>query len=160
RPDSKNKYKLAVDGGWGTLEAGKAAGTIKTQAEVAVGFLKDRVLNCNIIPPFNKIQDFSDTFPRQLPIIVNFPMYTIASMSRLLERCTEYNTASTNAAIAIEGFKTATSPSIPLINKLASSEIDGLYTYTLEAEKKENCPACNQHPQNIQHSLSAKLQEV
>ncbi|KAH0512196.1 Importin subunit alpha-3, partial [Microtus ochrogaster] len=42
-----------------------------TQAAVAVGFLNDRVPNCNIIPHFSKIQDFSDTFHRQFHIIVH-----------------------------------------------------------------------------------------
>lgn len=45
--------------------------SIKTQAEVAVGFLNDRVPNCNIIPHFNKIQDFSDAFHRQFHLIVH-----------------------------------------------------------------------------------------
>ncbi|KAG8510585.1 NEDD8-activating enzyme E1 catalytic subunit, partial [Galemys pyrenaicus] len=72
--------------------------------------------------------------------------------------------ASTNAVIAAvcatEVFKIATSAYIPLNNYLVFSDVDGLYTYTFEAERKENCPACSQLPQNIQFSPSAKLQEV
>ncbi|XP_004581662.1 NEDD8-activating enzyme E1 catalytic subunit isoform X2 [Ochotona princeps] len=72
--------------------------------------------------------------------------------------------ASTNAVIAAvcatEVFKLATSAYIPLNNYLVFNDVDGLYTYTFEAERKENCPACSQLPQNIQFSPSAKLQEV
>ncbi|XP_072454813.1 NEDD8-activating enzyme E1 catalytic subunit isoform X3 [Notamacropus eugenii] len=72
--------------------------------------------------------------------------------------------ASTNAVIAAvcatEVFKIATSAYIPLNNYLVFNDVDGLYTYTFEAERKENCPACSQLPQNIQFPPSAKLQEV
>ena len=72
--------------------------------------------------------------------------------------------ASTNAVIAAvcatEDFKIATSAYIPLNKDLVVSAVDGLYTYTFEAERKENCPACSQLPQNTQFSPSAKLQEV
>ncbi|NXA45201.1 UBA3 enzyme, partial [Nothocercus julius] len=49
---------------------------------------------------------------------------------------------------------------IPLNNYLVFNDVDGLYTYTFEAERKENCPACSQLPQNIEISPSAKLQEI
>ncbi|NWY00044.1 UBA3 enzyme, partial [Nothoprocta ornata] len=72
--------------------------------------------------------------------------------------------ASTNAVIAAvcatEVFKIATSAYIPLNNYLVFNDVDGLYTYTFEAERKENCPACSQLPQNIEISPSAKLQEI
>ncbi|XP_063797136.1 NEDD8-activating enzyme E1 catalytic subunit isoform X1 [Pseudophryne corroboree] len=72
--------------------------------------------------------------------------------------------ASTNAVIAAacatEVFKIATSAYIPLNNYLVFNDVDGLYTYTFEAERKDNCPACSQLPQNIQFPSSAKLQEV
>ncbi|XP_010185195.1 PREDICTED: NEDD8-activating enzyme E1 catalytic subunit-like, partial [Mesitornis unicolor] len=72
--------------------------------------------------------------------------------------------ASTNAVIAAvcatEVFKIATSAYIPLNNYLVFNDADGLYTYTFEAERKENCPACSQLPQNIEISPSAKLQEI
>uniref|UniRef100_A0A2K6TR99 NEDD8-activating enzyme E1 catalytic subunit n=1 Tax=Saimiri boliviensis boliviensis TaxID=39432 RepID=A0A2K6TR99_SAIBB len=72
--------------------------------------------------------------------------------------------ASTNAVIAAvcatEVFKIATNAYIPLNNYLGFSDVDGLYTYTFEVERKENCPACSQLPQNTQFSPSAKLQEV
>ncbi|XP_047390505.1 NEDD8-activating enzyme E1 catalytic subunit isoform X2 [Sciurus carolinensis] len=264
----------------------------RPKAEVAAEFLNDRIPNCNVVPHFNKIQDFNDTFYRQFHIIVcgldsiiarrwingmlisllnyedgvldpssivplidggtegfkgnarvilpgmtaciectlelyppqvNFPMCTIASMPRLPEHCIEYvrmlqwpkeqpfgegvlldgddpehiqwifqkslerasqynirgvtyrltqgvvkriipAVASTNAVIAAvcatEVFKIATSAYIPLNNYLVFNDVDGLYTYTFEAERKENCPACSQLPQNIQFSPSAKLQEV
>ncbi|XP_074861674.1 NEDD8-activating enzyme E1 catalytic subunit isoform X3 [Carettochelys insculpta] len=72
--------------------------------------------------------------------------------------------ASTNAVIAAvcatEVFKIATSAYIPLNNYLVFNDVDGLYTYTFEAERKENCAACSQLPQNIEFPPSAKLQEV
>uniref|UniRef100_A0A8C5D746 NEDD8-activating enzyme E1 catalytic subunit n=1 Tax=Gouania willdenowi TaxID=441366 RepID=A0A8C5D746_GOUWI len=72
--------------------------------------------------------------------------------------------ASTNAVIAaacsLEVFKIASSAYIPLNNYLVFNDVDGLYTYTFEAERKENCSACSQVPQNLQFPPSAKLQEV
>uniref|UniRef100_A0A4W6DEI8 NEDD8-activating enzyme E1 catalytic subunit n=1 Tax=Lates calcarifer TaxID=8187 RepID=A0A4W6DEI8_LATCA len=72
--------------------------------------------------------------------------------------------ASTNAVIAAacatEVFKIATSAYIPLNNYLVFNDVDGLYTYTFEAERKENCSACSQVPQDLQFPPSAKLQEV
>uniref|UniRef100_A0A2K5PJJ3 NEDD8-activating enzyme E1 catalytic subunit n=1 Tax=Cebus imitator TaxID=2715852 RepID=A0A2K5PJJ3_CEBIM len=252
----------------------------RPKTEVAAEFLNDRVPNCNVVPPFSKIQDFNDTFYLQFHIIVcgldsliarswingmpisllnyedgvldpssiiplidggtegfkgnarlilpgmtaciectlelyppqvSFPMCTIASMPRVPEHCIEYvrmlqwpkeqpfgegvpldgddpehiqwifqkslerasqynirgvtyrltqgvvkriipAAASTNAVIAAvcatEVFKIATSAYIPLNN------------YLVFTERKENCPACSQLPQNIQFSLSAKLQEA
>ncbi|XP_073448311.1 NEDD8-activating enzyme E1 catalytic subunit isoform X1 [Aquarana catesbeiana] len=72
--------------------------------------------------------------------------------------------ASTNAVIAAacstEVFKIASSAYMPLNNYLVFNDVDGLYTYTFEAERKDNCPACSLHPQNIEFPSSAKLQEV
>uniref|UniRef100_A0A9J7XXU6 NEDD8-activating enzyme E1 catalytic subunit n=1 Tax=Cyprinus carpio carpio TaxID=630221 RepID=A0A9J7XXU6_CYPCA len=72
--------------------------------------------------------------------------------------------ASTNAVIAAacatEVFKIATSAYIPLNNYLVFNDVDGLYTYTFEAERKDNCTACSQVPQKLQFPPSAKLQEV
>uniref|UniRef100_A0A6Q2YGT9 NEDD8-activating enzyme E1 catalytic subunit n=1 Tax=Esox lucius TaxID=8010 RepID=A0A6Q2YGT9_ESOLU len=67
--------------------------------------------------------------------------------------------ASTNAVIA--GRKqTVFFAYIPLNNYLVFNDVDGLYTYTFEAERKENCSACSQVPQDLQFPPSAKLQEV
>ncbi|XP_072328383.1 NEDD8-activating enzyme E1 catalytic subunit isoform X1 [Scyliorhinus torazame] len=72
--------------------------------------------------------------------------------------------ASTNAVIAAvcatEVFKIASSAYIPLNNYLVFNDVDSLYTYTFEAERKENCPACSQVPQDLQFPSSAKLQEL
>ncbi|KAK5650751.1 hypothetical protein RI129_001780 [Pyrocoelia pectoralis] len=61
--------------------------------------------------------------------------------------------ASTNAVIAAicatEVFKLATSCCVPLNNYLVFNDVDGIYTYTFEAEKKENCLACSQIPQTL-----------
>uniref|UniRef100_A0A286XV72 NEDD8-activating enzyme E1 catalytic subunit n=1 Tax=Cavia porcellus TaxID=10141 RepID=A0A286XV72_CAVPO len=230
----------------------------RPKAEVAAEFLNDRIPNCNVVPHFNKIQDFNDTFYRQFHIIVcgldsiiarrwingmlisllNYedgvldpssivPMIDggtegfkgnarviLPGMTACIECTLElyppqvirkvpyfiklwvrirvellhlvtfkvFNrskhikitvwvvkriipaVASTNAVIAAvcatEVFKIATSAYIPLNNYLVFNDVDGLYTYTFEAERKENCPACSQLPQNIQFSPSAKLQEV
>uniref|UniRef100_A0A8C7ZL05 NEDD8-activating enzyme E1 catalytic subunit n=1 Tax=Oryzias sinensis TaxID=183150 RepID=A0A8C7ZL05_9TELE len=72
--------------------------------------------------------------------------------------------ASTNAVIAAacatEVFKLATSAYIPLSNYMVFNDVDGLYTYTFEAERKENCSACRQVPQDLHFQQSSKLQEV
>uniref|UniRef100_A0A8C4ZC33 NEDD8-activating enzyme E1 catalytic subunit n=1 Tax=Gadus morhua TaxID=8049 RepID=A0A8C4ZC33_GADMO len=72
--------------------------------------------------------------------------------------------ASTNAVIAAacatEVFKIASSAYIPLNNYLVFNDVDGLYSYTFEAERKDNCSACSQVPQDLQFPPSAKLQEV
>ncbi|XP_067360790.1 NEDD8-activating enzyme E1 catalytic subunit isoform X3 [Channa argus] len=77
--------------------------------------------------------------------------------------------ASTNAVIAAacatEVFKIASSASIPLNNYMVFNDVDGLYTYTFEAERKplllqENCFACSQVPLDLHFSPSSKLQEV
>ncbi|XP_066527393.1 NEDD8-activating enzyme E1 catalytic subunit isoform X3 [Hoplias malabaricus] len=69
--------------------------------------------------------------------------------------------ASTNAVIAAacttEVFKIASSG---LNNYLVFNDVDGLYTYTFEAERKENCSACSQIPQDLHFSPSTKLQDV
>uniref|UniRef100_A0A8C1GNP1 NEDD8-activating enzyme E1 catalytic subunit n=1 Tax=Cyprinus carpio TaxID=7962 RepID=A0A8C1GNP1_CYPCA len=263
----------------------------RPKAEVAADFVNDRVLGCNVVPHFKKIQDLDESFYRQFHIVVcgldsvvarrwmngmllslliyedgvldpssiiplidggtegfkgnarvilpgmtvllsysflsptqiNFPMCTIASMPRLPEHCVEYvrillwpkekpfgdgealdgddpkhiqwvyqksldraaefsitgvtyrltqgvvkriipAVASTNAVIAAacatEVFKIATSAYVPLNNYMVFNDVDGLYTYTFEAERKENCSACSQVPQDLQFLPSAKLQEV
>uniref|UniRef100_A0A9R1SRN2 NEDD8-activating enzyme E1 catalytic subunit n=2 Tax=Cyprinus carpio TaxID=7962 RepID=A0A9R1SRN2_CYPCA len=64
--------------------------------------------------------------------------------------------ASTNAVIA----GMLTFAYVPLNNYLVFNDVDGLYTYTFEAERKENCSACSQVPQDLQFPPSAKLQEI
>ncbi|KAI4889449.1 hypothetical protein NFI96_016643, partial [Prochilodus magdalenae] len=72
--------------------------------------------------------------------------------------------ASTNAVIAAacatEVFKIASSAYSTLNNYLVFNDVDGLYTYTFEAEKKEDCSACSQVPQGMHFSPSATLQDV
>lgn len=72
--------------------------------------------------------------------------------------------ASTNAVIAAacatEVFKLATSAYVPLSNYMVFNDVDGLYTYTFEAGRKENCSACSQIPQDLRFSSSSTLQEV
>uniref|UniRef100_A0AAY4E9X1 NEDD8-activating enzyme E1 catalytic subunit n=1 Tax=Denticeps clupeoides TaxID=299321 RepID=A0AAY4E9X1_9TELE len=83
------------------------------------------------------------------------------------ERASEFNITGVTyrltqgeSACATEAFKIATSAYVTLNNYLVFSDVDGLYTYTFEAERKENCSACSQVPQDLQFSSSAKLQDV
>ncbi|XP_047100634.1 NEDD8-activating enzyme E1 catalytic subunit [Schistocerca piceifrons] len=61
--------------------------------------------------------------------------------------------ASTNAVVAAacatEAFKLATSCCVPMDNYMVFNDADGIYTYTYEAEKKEDCLACSQVPRVI-----------
>ncbi|XP_070559576.1 NEDD8-activating enzyme E1 catalytic subunit-like isoform X2 [Ptychodera flava] len=72
--------------------------------------------------------------------------------------------ASTNAVIAAacvtEVFKIATSCSLPLNNYMVFNDTDGLYTYTFEAEKKDDCIACSQVPQTVPFNEDATLQDL
>lgn len=73
--------------------------------------------------------------------------------------------ASTNAVIAAqcatEVFKLATSCCMPLNNFMVFNNVDGIYTYTYEAEKKEDCLACSQIPKALEiESSNMKLQEL
>ncbi|WAR24989.1 UBA3-like protein [Mya arenaria] len=72
--------------------------------------------------------------------------------------------ASTNAVIAAacstEVFKLATSCCMPLNNYMNFNDTEGIYTYTFEAEKKEDCMACSKIPKAITFSESDKLQDV
>lgn len=56
--------------------------------------------------------------------------------------------ASTNAIIAAacatEVFKLATYCCLPLNNYMMFNNVTGIYTYTYEAERKENCISCSQ----------------
>uniref|UniRef100_A0A3B4AR13 NEDD8-activating enzyme E1 catalytic subunit n=1 Tax=Periophthalmus magnuspinnatus TaxID=409849 RepID=A0A3B4AR13_9GOBI len=85
--------------------------------------------------------------------------------AKALERAAEFNITGvtyrlTQAACATEVFKIASSAYIPLNNYMVFNDVDGLYTYTFEAERKDNCSACSQVPQDLQFRPSAKLQEV
>ncbi|XP_031565141.1 NEDD8-activating enzyme E1 catalytic subunit-like [Actinia tenebrosa] len=72
--------------------------------------------------------------------------------------------ASTNAvlaaACALEVFKLATSCCNPLNNYMVFNDTQGLYTYTFEAEKKDDCAACSQRPQVLAFSENTTLKDV
>lgn len=73
--------------------------------------------------------------------------------------------ASTNASIAAtcttEVFKLATSCSASLNNYIVLNNLDGIYSYTYEAEKKEDCVACSQIPREIEiKSAKIKLKDL
>jgi ubiquitin-activating enzyme E1 C len=72
--------------------------------------------------------------------------------------------ASTNAVIAAvcatEVFKIASSCYHPLSNYMVFNDTDGIYTYTFEAEKKDDCLACSQVPQELKFKEDVKLQEL
>jgi NEDD8-activating enzyme E1 len=74
--------------------------------------------------------------------------------------------ASTNAIIAAvctnEALKIATS-SVPYLSNYmmyTGDSENGLYTYTFEAEKKEDCPVCGNLPQTLSIAKDATLQDV
>lgn len=72
--------------------------------------------------------------------------------------------ASTNAVIAAacatEVFKLATSCYVPLNNYMNFNDTQGVYTYTFEAEKLDDCLSCSQKPQSLSFSEGDKLQDV
>jgi ubiquitin-activating enzyme E1 C len=72
--------------------------------------------------------------------------------------------ASTNAVIAAacanEVFKIATSCCLSLNNYMVFNDVDGIYTYSYEAERKEDCLACSTKPQLLRFHDSATLQDV
>ncbi|KAG8321731.1 NEDD8-activating protein uba3 [Homalodisca vitripennis] len=73
--------------------------------------------------------------------------------------------SSTNAVIAAacttEVFKIATSCCMPINNYMVFNDVDGIYTYTYGAEKKEDCLACSQVPKCLEVSSGEiKLQEL
>lgn len=72
--------------------------------------------------------------------------------------------ASTNAVIAAacctEVFKLATSACTPMNNYCVFNDSDGIYTYTYEQEKKEDCVACSQVPKELEIQATDKLQDI
>lgn len=72
--------------------------------------------------------------------------------------------ASTNAVIAAacatEVFKLATSCCQPLNNYMNFNDTEGVYTYTFEAQKREDCLMCSMQPQSMSFSENDKLQDV
>lgn len=72
--------------------------------------------------------------------------------------------ASTNAVIAAacatEVFKLATSAAMPMNNYCVFNDTDGIYTYTYENERKEDCLACSQIPQTLEVKSTDKLQDI
>jgi len=71
--------------------------------------------------------------------------------------------ASTNAVVAAvcanEVFKLATSCYPPMNNYLMFNDAQGIYTYTFEAERKEDCPACSQAPFSVEVDGESVLQD-
>lgn len=73
--------------------------------------------------------------------------------------------ASTNAVVAAacatEVFKLATSCCVPLDNYMVFNDVDGIYTYTYQAERKEDCLACSQVPKTVDiPGPEAKLEDL
>lgn len=57
----------------------------------------------------------------------------------------------------LQVFKIATSCCMSLNNYMVFNDVDGIYTYTYEAEKKENCLGCSQVPQTLDVKDPAKM---
>ncbi|TPX60095.1 hypothetical protein PhCBS80983_g01980 [Powellomyces hirtus] len=72
--------------------------------------------------------------------------------------------ASTNAIVAAscatEAFKIATNCATPMNNYMMYVGDQGVYTYTFELQKKEDCPVCGAVAIKIQVSPSATLQDL
>lgn len=72
--------------------------------------------------------------------------------------------ASTNAVIAAicatEVFKIAVSCYQPLNNYINFNDTDGVYTYTFEAEKKDDCAACSMKQQQLSFGRDDSLASV
>ena len=72
--------------------------------------------------------------------------------------------ASTNAVIAAacanEVFKIASSCCIPLNNYMVFNDSDGVYTYTFEAERNENCVSCSLRPKTLTFPASTCLRKL
>ncbi|CAG2169360.1 unnamed protein product [Oppiella nova] len=72
--------------------------------------------------------------------------------------------ASTNAVIAAscatEAFKIVTSCAPYMKNYMIFNDSDGIYTYTYEAEKKEDCIVCSNVPKAIRFKPNDKLEDV
>lgn len=74
--------------------------------------------------------------------------------------------ASTNAVIAsvcaTEAFKLATSCYEAMNNYMVFNDLDGIYSYTYEAEKKSDCLACSQVPKvvNVADPNGMTLQDL
>ncbi|XP_037728481.1 nedd8-activating enzyme E1 catalytic subunit [Drosophila subpulchrella] len=119
-----------------------------------------------------KIIQWEKQNPFGVPLDGDDPQHIGWVYERALERANEFNitgvtyrlvqgvvkhiipaVASTNAAIAaacaLEIFKLATSCYDSMSNYLNFNDLDGIYTYTYEAEKSENCLACSNTPQPL-----------
>jgi ubiquitin-activating enzyme E1 C len=72
--------------------------------------------------------------------------------------------ASTNAVIAAacatEVFKIATSCSVPMQNYMVFNDVESVYTFTFEYEKKDDCPACSVRPIPLSFDEATTLQEL
>jgi len=72
--------------------------------------------------------------------------------------------ASTNAVVAAvcstEVFKIVTSCCLPLQNYMVFSDIDGIYSYSFEGERKENCSVCSGTTSILPFDGQSTLQEV
>lgn len=124
-----------------------------------------------------------DPFGEGVPIDGDDPLHIQWILEKSQDRAKEYNipgityrltqgvvkriipaVASTNAVIAAtcatEVFKLATSCSLPLNNYMNFNDTEGIYTYTFEAEKKEDCMACSKIPKTLTFSETDKLQDV
>jgi len=121
--------------------------------------------------------------PYEVPIDGDDPSHINWIYERAVERANEYKitgvtyrltqgvvkhiipaVASTNAVIAAscstEVFKLATSCCGMLNNYMVFSDIDGIYSYTFEAPRKDDCLACSQVTRTLQFKHDIILDEV
>lgn len=131
-----------------------------------------------------KVIQWSKENPWDVPIDGDDPQHINWIYEKAMERATQFGiqgttyrlvqgvvkniipaVASTNAVVAAacatEVFKLATSCCVPLDNYTVFNDVDGVYTYTYQAERKEDCLACSQVPKTLEiPGPEAKLQDV
>ncbi|XP_045480831.1 NEDD8-activating enzyme E1 catalytic subunit [Harmonia axyridis] len=129
---------------------------------------------------YAKVMQWPKENPFNVPIDGDDPQHLAWIYEKSMERSQQFNipgvtyrlvqgvvkniipaVASTNAVIAAmcatEVFKIATSCCLTLKNYLVFNDVDGIYTYTYEAEKKDNCLVCSQVPQVISINDPSKM---
>ncbi|KDR23046.1 NEDD8-activating enzyme E1 catalytic subunit, partial [Zootermopsis nevadensis] len=112
-----------------------------------------------------KVIQWSKENPWDIPIDGDDPQHINWIYEKAMERATQFGiqgiTYRLAAACATEVFKLATSCCIPLDNYMVFNDADGVYTYTYQAERKEDCLACSQVPKTLEISgPEAKLQDI
>ncbi|KAF7268248.1 hypothetical protein GWI33_018610 [Rhynchophorus ferrugineus] len=102
---------------------------------------------------FVKVVQWPKENPFGVPLDGDDIQHTTWVYERSLERANQFNIQGVTFRLvqvcASEVFKLASSCCTPLNNFMVFNDIDGIYTYAYEAEKKDNCTACSNIPQSV-----------